>query len=80
MAYNVVSSGEVTHPQAHFNEIGKFPVILFKAQLAPGSSGGAIVNEKGEYIGTTNWGVGMLAMASPVSNLINLLKKLKLDV
>ena len=76
MAYNAVATGEVTQPKAYFDEIGTFPVILFQGQLAPGSSGGALVNEKGEYIGTTNWGVGMLAMASPVEHLINLMKRL----
>lgn len=76
MAYNVVATAEVTQPQAYFDEIGDFPVILFQGQLAPGSSGGALVNEKGEYIGTTNWGVGMMAMASPVEHLINLMKRL----
>ena len=77
MAYNAVSKAEVTQPKAYFDKIGKFPVILFSGQIAPGSSGGALVNKDGELIGITNWGVGTLAIASPVSNLIDLLKRLK---
>jgi len=76
MIYNAVSEGKVTQPQAYHEKIPASPVIMFQGQLAPGSSGGALVNEAGELIGITNWGVGSLAFASPVSNVINLLNKL----
>lgn len=78
MIYNAVSEGKVTQPKARHENIseGDLPVIMIQGQIAPGSSGGALVNAKGEYIGTTNWGTGMLAFASPVEHLVNLMRKL----
>lgn len=53
-------------------------VIVFTAMIAPGSSGGALYNDNGEYIGMTNWGLpGGPYMASPASNIRNLLIKLR---
>lgn len=78
MVYNAVSKGYVTQPKAFHENIGnaKFPVIMMQVQMAPGSSGGALVNENGELIGVTNWGSGTLAFASPVVYVKSLLEKL----
>ena len=54
----------------------------FKSGVAfidSGSSGGALLNDRGELIGLTNWiGGGGEKVASPVANIIRLMTSLKL--
>lgn len=51
------------------------PMIQFSAPIAPGSSGGAVYNAKGQYIGTSVGGIrgAELNIAVPVSELWTLL-------
>lgn len=57
------------------------PMVQFSAGAAPGSSGGAVFNDRGQYIATIVGGfngVGDVGFGVPVSELHALLKKAKL--
>ncbi len=75
-----VAEGLISKPKLYYDfGNGKLAVMIFTAYMAPGSSGGGLFNDNGELIGITNWGkAGGPYLASPVSNVINLLKELRL--
>lgn len=78
MFYQTIAEGRVTKPKLTLN-VGEGPVetIAFDSFMAPGSSGGGLFNDYGELVGITNWGIsGGPYLASPVSNVITLLKSL----
>lgn len=55
----------------------RVPMLQFDANIQPGSSGGALFNDKGQYIGTTTAHIpgSDLSLAVPVFTLYNLLEK-----
>jgi len=82
MLLGAVAQGNVIKPQYVFaNNRGDVTVIVFDCLMAPGSSGGGLFNDSGELIGLTNWArPGGPYLASPVQNVLDLLKALNLSV
>ena len=76
---SVISRGFVSKAKLHFQYKGTdTDTIVFTAMIAPGSSGGALYNDNGEYIGMTNWGLaGGPYLASPAENIRRLIVKLR---
>jgi S1-C subfamily serine protease len=67
-----INQGFITKPIFPFQKV---KAIVFSAYINKGSSGGGLYNNKGDLIGLTNWGIpGGPYLASPVENLIKLLK------
>ena len=82
MLLGAVAQGTVTKPQYTFaSNRGDVNAIVFDAMMAPGSSGGGLFNDAGEMIGLTNWArPGGPYLASPVRNVLDLLKDLNISV
>ena len=82
MQVGTVAEGYVTKPRMPFtSSYGLVVTIMHTSFTAPGSSGGGLFNDFGMLVGITNWGVaGGPSLASPVSNVLELLKSLELTV
>lgn len=82
MQLAAVSQGYITKPKyALLSGSGLVIAIVHSSFMAPGSSGGGLFNDSGMLIGITNWGaVGGPYLASPVSNVLEVLKDLEMTV
>ena len=82
MLLGAVGEGNVEKPKyTLITSDGQVEVIAFSAFITHGSSGGGLFNDAGELVGITDWGIdGGPYLASPVQNVLDLLRDLKLDV
>lgn len=76
-----VGKGTVENPNVNFDSDHSYytHMIRHNAYISQGSSGGGLFDYHGQLVGVTNWtSNGGTFLASPISNVIKLMKKLKL--